>query len=130
MGKRATSGRHTPASSRRYTAEIKHDAVALLRSSGRPIAAVDPDGWLTATPVLVVEVTSPSTATTDWTLKHAVYGDAGVRAFWLVDPVEPSLTVFQLEDAAYREAATVRAEEPYEATFPFAVTVMPAALAG
>jgi len=38
MGKRATSGRHTPASSRRCTDEFKRDAVALLRSSGRPVA--------------------------------------------------------------------------------------------
>jgi len=40
MGKRAISGRHTPASSRRYTDEFKRDAVALLRSSGRPVAVV------------------------------------------------------------------------------------------
>lgn len=40
MGKRVTSERRTPASSRRYTAEFKRDAVALLGSSGRPIAVV------------------------------------------------------------------------------------------
>jgi transposase len=40
MGKRGTSGRYTPPSSRRYTPEFKRDAVALLQSSGRSIAAV------------------------------------------------------------------------------------------
>jgi transposase-like protein len=40
MGKRSTSGRQTPASSRRYSPEFKADAVALLNSSGRAIAAV------------------------------------------------------------------------------------------
>lgn len=40
MGKQNTSGRQTPASSRRYSPEFKRDAVALLHSSGRAIAAV------------------------------------------------------------------------------------------
>lgn len=40
MGKRNTSGRPTPASARRYSSEFKADAVALLNSSGRAIAAV------------------------------------------------------------------------------------------
>lgn len=40
MGKRNTSGRQTPASARRYSPEFKADAVALLNSSGRPVAAV------------------------------------------------------------------------------------------
>ena len=40
MAKRGTSGRYTPPSSRRYTAELKRDAVALLRLSERSIAAV------------------------------------------------------------------------------------------
>jgi transposase len=40
MGKQSTSGRETPASSRRYSPEFKRDAVALLHSSGRAMAAV------------------------------------------------------------------------------------------
>jgi transposase len=40
MGKQNTSGRQMPASSRRYSPEFKRDAVALLHSSGRSIAAV------------------------------------------------------------------------------------------
>ena len=40
MGKQNTSGRSVPASSRRYSPEFKRDAVALLHSSGRAIAAV------------------------------------------------------------------------------------------
>ena len=40
MGKQNTSGREMPASSRRYSPEFKRDAVALLHSSGRAIAAV------------------------------------------------------------------------------------------
>ena len=40
MGKQSTSGRSVPASARRYSPEFKRDAVALLHSSGRAIAAV------------------------------------------------------------------------------------------
>jgi transposase len=40
MGKQSTSGRETPASARRYSPEFKRDAVALLHSSGRAMAAV------------------------------------------------------------------------------------------
>ncbi|MGH9082019.1 MAG: Uma2 family endonuclease, partial [Acidimicrobiales bacterium] len=50
-----------------------------------------PHGWLSATPLLVVEIASTSTAVTDRTLKRAVYEEAGVPSYWLVDPVEPSL---------------------------------------
>jgi len=44
-------------------------------------------------PLLVVEIHSPSTRLADLTLKRAAYEAAGVPAYWLVDPAEPSLTV-------------------------------------
>lgn len=40
MAKQVKPGRYTPPSSRRYTAEFKRDAVALLRSSDKSIAQV------------------------------------------------------------------------------------------
>lgn len=40
MAKRQRAGRSSSPSQRRYTPEFKRDAVALLRSSGRSIAAV------------------------------------------------------------------------------------------
>ena len=91
-------------------------------------ADFQPHGWLTATPLLVVEIGSPSTAVTDRTLKRAVYEEGGVPSYWLVDPAEPSLTVLELEGATYREVATVRGDEPFEATRPFPVSVVPADL--
>ena len=91
-------------------------------------ADFQPHGWPTATPLLVVEITSPSTAVTDRTLERAVYEEAGVPSYWLVDPSEPSLTVLELDGAAYREVATVSADEPFVAARPFPATVVPAAL--
>ena len=57
-----------------------------------------------------------------------MYEEAGVPSYWLVDPAEPSLTVLELEGATYREVATVRGDEPFEATRPFPVSVVPADL--
>ncbi|MGH9086882.1 MAG: Uma2 family endonuclease [Acidimicrobiales bacterium] len=88
----------------------------------------DPDGPLTATPLLVVEIGSPSTARIDRTLKRDVYERAGVPAYWLVDPVAPSVTVLERRGATYEEVATVRGEQRHDVTYPFPVTLVPARL--
>lgn len=79
-------------------------------------------------PVLVVEVLSPSTRSIDLGTKRLAYEAAGVPAYWLVDPDVPSLTVLELDAGRYGERATVAGDEPFHATFPFAVTVVPARL--
>ena len=56
------------------------------------------------------------------------YEAAGVPEYWLVDPDEPSLTVLRLVDGRYEEAAKVVGDEPYLATYPFPVTIVPARL--
>jgi len=77
---------------------------------------------------LAVEVLSPSNRTTDLVTKRVDYAAAGIPSYWLVDPEVPSVTVLELEGNAYAEAAVVRGDEPYAATEPFAVTVVPSAL--
>ncbi len=102
----------------------------------------DPDGPFTGTPRLVVEVRSPSTAATDQTLKRQKYEQHGAAAYWLVDPGGPgtpgldpvgparvasrvpSLAALRLRDGVYVEEASVTGDEPYEADFPFPVTVV------
>jgi Uma2 family endonuclease len=79
-------------------------------------------------PLLVVEVLSPSTRRIDLGTKRLAYEAAGVPAYWLVDPEVPSLTVLELDAGRYVERATVAGDEPYRATFPFPVTVVPARL--
>ena len=83
---------------------------------------------LEKTAVLVVEILSPSTAKYDTGLKRLAYEAAGVPWYWLVDPQEPRLTVLQLVDGAYVEAADVRGHDAYDAAAPFAVRVVPAGL--
>lgn len=80
------------------------------------------------TPVLVVEVLSPSTSATDRTLKRHVLEQGGIASYWLVDPLAPSLTVLGLQEGSYVEVAVVTGEQRYTASSPFAVEVVPAAL--
>jgi Uma2 family endonuclease len=81
-------------------------------------------------PLLVVEVSSPSTRRIDRGTKRLAFEAAGVAAYWLVDPDPPSLTVLHLEGGAYVEHAQVAGDDAYHATRPFPVTVVPAALLG
>ncbi|MBA3653480.1 MAG: Uma2 family endonuclease [Actinobacteria bacterium] len=79
-------------------------------------------------PVFVVEVRSPSTARYDAGTKRLAYEAAGAQWYWMVDPDGPGLVVLELVDGAYREVARVSDDEPYDATAPFAVRVVPADL--
>ncbi len=83
---------------------------------------------LETAPLLVVEVRSPSTRLFDLGTKRLAYEGAGVPAYWIVDPDAPSLTVLRLHDGHYIEEASVTGGETYAGTFPFPVTVVPAAL--
>jgi Uma2 family endonuclease len=58
-------------------------------------------------PDWVVEVLSPSTARHDQTVKLSAYERAGVREVWLIDPVERTVTIYQLEAGSYGRATTL-----------------------
>jgi Uma2 family endonuclease len=79
-------------------------------------------------PVLVVEVLSPSTRATDSTLKRHVFEQGGVASYWLVDPLEPSVTVLELRDGDYVEAGRAVGAERLAVSQPFSVELTPAAL--
>ena len=57
-------------------------------------------------PDWVAEVLSPSTGRHDQTVKLAAYERAGVREVWLIDPIDRTLTIYQLE-AGYFGPATL-----------------------
>ena len=78
---------------------------------------------LAAPPVLAVEVLSPGTARVDRGVKLHAYEDAGLPWYWLVDPVDPRLTVLQLVDGRFVPRADVVGDESHTATTPFAVTL-------
>lgn len=78
---------------------------------------------LTAPPLLVVEVRSPSTALIDLNRKKSVYEKFGVPSYWIVDPepARPELTVFELRDGRYVEEA--KTTQTVTLDRPFAVTI-------
>lgn len=79
-------------------------------------------------PVLAVEALSPSTRHIDLGLKRAAYEAAGVQHYWIVDPLAPSLLALRLVEGRYEEIASVTGDEPFSASEPFPITVIPAAL--
>lgn len=52
-------------------------------------------------PDLVVEVLSPSTATRDRGIKKDAYEKAGVKEYWIVDPVSKSIDVHHLKEGKF-----------------------------
>ena len=86
------------------------------------------DANLARTPLLVVEVRSPSTWRNDLGTKRLAYEGAGVPNYWIVDPDEPSIVVLGLEGGVYLEVARAAGEEPVEVDVPFPVTIVPARL--
>ena len=79
-------------------------------------------------PLLVVEVLSPSSRRRDVGDKLTRYRDAGVPNYWVVDPIDPRLRAWRLQDGEYVEIADVSGEEEWTATEPFEVTIRPADL--
>ena len=63
-------------------------------------------------PDLVVEILSPSNTAIEMERKRRLYMEAGVREYWLVDPVNKGLTVYRFSDGAittntYKDKGTV-----------------------
>lgn len=83
---------------------------------------------LPTAPVLAVEVLSPSTRRFDLMVKRSRFEAAGCGSFWVVDPDEPRLIAWDLNNGAYVEVANVVGEEVFQATKPYPVTIRPADL--
>jgi Uma2 family endonuclease len=65
--------------------------------------------WLGAD--LVVEIVSPDDPERDTVTKRADYAEAGVLEYWIVHPVEATITVLQLAETAYQEYGVFRRGE-------------------
>ena len=51
-------------------------------------------------PDFIVEVVSPSSRRIDYSTKNALYSDAGVREYWIVDPAKERTTIYRYEEDA------------------------------
>lgn len=86
------------------------------------------DKRLPVAPLLAIEILSPSTAITDLNVKFARYERAGIPAYWVLDPVRPSLVAWELREGKYVEVADVAGDQPFHTTTPFPISVVPSAL--
>lgn len=83
---------------------------------------------LPSSPLLAVEILSPSTKLLDLNLKKAAYERAGTAAYWVVDPDEPRLIAWELCDGVFVEVGDVAGDRPWAARTPYDVTIVPSAL--
>ncbi len=58
--------------------------------------------WLDGAPELVAEVVSPSSGYTELTAYKRLCFGAGCESFWVVDPAEKTVTVYQNRDRSIR----------------------------
>lgn len=79
-------------------------------------------------PLLAVEVLSRSTRRFDRLVKRERLQEAGCPSYWLVDPLEPAVTVLELRDGVFEEAARVVGGDVLELTAPFRVRLQPSLL--
>ena len=84
---------------------------------------------LPVAPLLAVEVFSPSSVINDLNNKKAAYERLGVACYWVVDPQQPAMMVFELgDDSRYQQVAEVKGSDAFEALRPFPVRIVPADL--
>jgi Uma2 family endonuclease len=103
------------------------DLVVLDAAVARAGAAVVGPGDV----LLAAEVSAPATASMDRLLKPACYAQAGIPAYWLVEPGAggPGVVVHDLAGDRYRQVAAVVAGAPAELDRPFHLVLDPALLA-
>lgn len=86
---------------------------------------IDLDDHVAPAPVLVVEVISPSSRRIDVGLKLEVYAEMGVPSYWVLDPVDDWVRVYELEDDSYVLVAAAHGDEQLRAEQPFPVSFRP-----
>lgn len=88
----------------------------------------DPLARFEGTPLLAIEVLSPSSRLWDLRTKRAAYEAAGLCDYWLVDPSIPILTVFRLRDSRLEPEAEVFGDDAYETESPVKARITPSDL--
>ncbi|MGK7963200.1 Uma2 family endonuclease [Crocosphaera sp.] len=54
-------------------------------------------------PLLIVEIISPESRTRDYRYKRSEYAALGVDEYWIVDPINKTITILLLEEGLYEE---------------------------
>ena len=69
-------------------------------------------------PILVVEVVSESTKTTDYRAKRSEYSILDIAEYWIIDPLLAKVTIFTLDDGWYEPAEFQGDDLLQSTTFP------------
>jgi Uma2 family endonuclease len=68
-------------------------------------------GFVNGPPDLAIEIVSPESVERDYETKRALYEQAGVREYWIVDEVERKITLLRLAaNGRYREVRPKKGE--------------------
>ena len=86
---------------------VEPDLLFIAKGNERLIT----DNNIQGAPDLVVEVISEGSRNRDVITKRGIYERYGVRFYWLVDPEEETVRVFELKDGAYGEPVTLQADQ-------------------
>jgi len=76
------------------------------------------DGKYMGTPLLVIEILSPSTRSKDMLKKLDLYKDSGISEYWVVDPEQKLIHVYALKDKDLENFATFKEEELTSFSYP------------
>jgi len=60
-------------------------------------------GFIDGPPMLAIEIVSPDSVARDYIEKKAIYEQAGIREYWILDPDEQRATFFLLGDEGHYE---------------------------
>lgn len=58
------------------------------------------DKGCSGAPDFIIEIVSPSSRRMDYNTKNALYAEAGVREYWIVDPEKKRTTLYRYEEDA------------------------------
>lgn len=58
------------------------------------------DRGCSGAPDFIIEIVSPSSQKHDYAVKNALYSQAGVREYWIVDPAKERTTIYWYEEDA------------------------------
>ena len=75
-------------------------------------------GFDLAPPLLVIEVVSPSTKSTDYRAKRTEYAARDIPEYWIVDPLEAKISVLILADGWYDVAEFYGSDRLISQLFP------------
>ena len=63
------------------------------------------DKGCTGAPDWIIEIISPSNPSHDYITKLNLYSDAGVREYWIINPINQSIYVYHLETTQFETTA-------------------------